>query len=62
VLLPADWTAPECPQSAEANFHHPAQSVDREGPSLFFREPERSRGLHANRCRAAPYGFWFAKN
>ena len=44
VLPPAGWTAPERPQSARADIHHPAQPIDREGAALFFDEPE-TRGF-----------------
>ena len=48
VLPATGGAAAEGPQATRADIHHPAQSVDREGPSLFFYEPE-------------PHGFRLAK-
>lgn len=49
VLPAAGRTPSEGPQATRADIHHLAQPVDREGPSVFFDEPE-------------PHGFRLAKN
>ena len=54
ALPAAGGTVQESPKATRADIQDLAQPVDREGPAMFFDEPEPSRGLHANRCRAAP--------
>lgn len=49
VLPAAGGAAAERPQPARADIQHPAQTIDREGTTLFLDEPE-------------PYGFRLAKN
>lgn len=49
ALPPAGGAAAESPQATQADIHHPAQTLDRERPAVFFNKPE-------------PHGFWLAKN